>query len=203
MPATRRSTGSARPTGKQATLSFNHRVTKSVPKSGKSVTSSTPKQQSPLKKELPIEPEDASPTADGDEDDDDENDENDVAIKDAPVAPEPAKSAAEQKAQKVSDKQIEAYWRALERERIAKRVHQEDLSLAEKVLRYWDVSSQYGPCVGISRAKRWQRADRLGLNPPVEVMAVLMKESEKKEESEVGVNAHMDDILNSTAVGAG
>jgi DNA polymerase delta subunit 4 len=46
--------------------------------------------------------------------------------------------------------------------------------------------------------KRWQRADRLGLNPPVEVLAVLMKEEEKGIK---GVEtAHIDQILNSTAV---
>lgn len=48
--------------------------------------------------------------------------------------------------------------------------------------------------------KRWQRADKLGLNPPVEVLAVLMKE-EKKGTKDVEM-AHMDYILNSTAVGA-
>lgn len=48
--------------------------------------------------------------------------------------------------------------------------------------------------------KRWQRADKLGLNPPVEVLAVLMKEEEK---STKGVEmAHMDYILNSSAVSA-
>ena len=48
--------------------------------------------------------------------------------------------------------------------------------------------------------RRWQRADRLGLNPPVEILAVLMKEEEKGTK---GVEeAHMDYILNSTAIGA-
>ena len=48
--------------------------------------------------------------------------------------------------------------------------------------------------------KRWQRAERLGLNPPVEVLAVLMKEEAR---GRPGIEtAHMDDILRSTAVGA-
>lgn len=48
--------------------------------------------------------------------------------------------------------------------------------------------------------KRWYRAERLGLNPPVEVLAVLLKEEKKGTE---GVEtAHMDKILNSTAVEA-
>lgn len=45
--------------------------------------------------------------------------------------------------------------------------------------------------------KRWQRADRLGLNPPIEVLAVLLKEEGNGVEL-----AQMDKILNSTAVAA-
>lgn len=48
--------------------------------------------------------------------------------------------------------------------------------------------------------KRWYRAERLGLNPPIEVLAVLLKESETgNTDKEV---AHMDKIMNSTAIGA-
>jgi DNA polymerase delta subunit 4 len=49
--------------------------------------------------------------------------------------------------------------------------------------------------------KRWQRAERLGLNPPVEVLAVLMQEEARGTK---GIErAHIDEILNSTAVGTG
>ena len=44
--------------------------------------------------------------------------------------------------------------------------------------------------------KRWERAQRLGLNPPVEVLAVLLREEGRGMEK-----AHMDELLNSTAVG--
>ena len=54
------------------------------------------------------------------------------------------KSEAELRAEKLTNRQIDQYWRRLERDRLTRRVHQEDLNLAEKVLRYWDVSSQYG-----------------------------------------------------------
>jgi DNA polymerase delta subunit 4 len=47
--------------------------------------------------------------------------------------------------------------------------------------------------------KRWKRADRLGLDPPIEVLAVLMKE-ESKGNDQIET-AHMDEILNSIAVG--
>lgn len=50
----------------------------------------------------------------------------------------------EEQARKVSDTQIKRYWRAKEQERLAPRVHQEDLSVYEKVLREWDMSGQYG-----------------------------------------------------------
>lgn len=56
------------------------------------------------------------------------------------------------------------------------------------------------PCVGITRLKRWQRADRLGLSPPLEVLAVLMQE--EKNGAEGFERAHMDDILNSATVEA-
>ncbi|CRK16492.1 hypothetical protein BN1708_011781 [Verticillium longisporum] len=55
------------------------------------------------------------------------------------------------------------------------------------------------PCVGIQRMRRWERANKLGLNPPIEVLAVLLKEQKEGSQSE---RAHMDVILNSTAVGS-
>lgn len=59
-------------------------------------------------------------------------------------------------------------------------VHQQQLSLHEKILRHFDLSSQYGPCVGIPRVRRWKRAQELGLQPPIEVLAVLVKEKERE-----------------------
>ncbi|KAI8625799.1 hypothetical protein F5Y19DRAFT_238532 [Xylariaceae sp. FL1651] len=194
MPVTRRSSGGGGASSKQATLSFNHRVTKSVPKSAKDLTSSTPAKQSPLAKHV-IHADPAVKV----EVDTDEDEKVKVEEKEPKLEPEREKTDAELRAEKITSRQIDQYWRKLERERRTKRVHQQDLSLAEKILRYWDVSSQYGPCVGITRIKRWQRADRLGLNPPLEVLAVLMQEESN------GTNgierAHIDSILNSTAVG--
>lgn len=54
-------------------------------------------------------------------------------------------------------------------------VHQEDLTLEEKVLRHFDLSSQYGPCIGMSRIDRWRRAKGLEMEPPVEVLSVCLK----------------------------
>lgn len=50
----------------------------------------------------------------------------------------------EAQARKITDAQIKKYWRAKEQERLAPRVHQEELGLYEKVLREWDMSGQYG-----------------------------------------------------------
>ncbi|GAP91041.1 putative DNA polymerase delta subunit 4 [Rosellinia necatrix] len=204
MPATtRRSSGGGRPAGRQATLSFNHRVTKSsVPKSIKDITSA-PAATSPLAKHVvhaELEP-DVKAEADSDAEEEEEEEKAQAEEAQQPAAePVREKTEAELRAGEVTSRQIAQYWRGIEGERRTRRLHQEDLGLAEKILRYWDVSSQYGPCVGVSRLRRWQRADRLGLNPPVEVLAVLMQEEEKGVKS--AETAHMDDILNSVAVGA-
>ena len=144
MPTTRKASGGrgATASGKQSTLSFNHRVTKSVPKSAKDavITSAvTKKEPEPEKSKLSqsITAEDVVETPDVDEPAEVEEDET-------PAVPE--KSEAEVKALKITDAQVKRYWNNLEAQRKAKRVHQEDLTVSEKVLRYFDVSSQYGVC---------------------------------------------------------
>ncbi|KAI0853870.1 DNA polymerase delta, subunit 4-domain-containing protein [Daldinia vernicosa] len=195
MTNTRRSSGGNRTTGKQSTLSFNHRVTKSVPKSAKDLVSQPVKQSLLGEHVSSAQPE---PKEEEEEVVKDELEDGEPLVKQPDIQPE--KSELELRAAKITIRQIDQYWRRLERERITKRVHQEGLTLAEKVLRYWDVSSQYGPCVGITRMKRWERANKLGLNPPLEVLAVLQKEESK---GTPGIeNAHMDEILNSTSAGA-
>ncbi|KAK3777303.1 hypothetical protein RRG08_017441 [Elysia crispata] len=37
------------------------------------------------------------------------------------------------------------------------------------VLKQFDLTLEYGPCIGISRLDRWERAEKHGLNPPSEV----------------------------------
>ncbi|KAJ9097503.1 hypothetical protein QFC20_006160 [Naganishia adeliensis] len=41
------------------------------------------------------------------------------------------------------------------------------------ILRAFDLSPQYGPCVGISRLARWERAKAWGLAPPEEIREIL------------------------------
>jgi DNA polymerase delta subunit 4 len=217
MPTTRRSTGSVRGrTGAakgQSTISFAHRVTKNVPKdTKKDILAPAIKRLEATK-----EPEEDNAKAEEIIPKELGVDEPETEAKEPIVEPEVPKSEAELRAEKITDAQISKYWRAIEAERKAPRVHQQDLTVNEKVLRYFDVSSQYGvcpgsnslllalltlpqPCIGIARRKRWQRAERLGLKPPIEVLAVLMKE--EKAETKGIEAAHMDQILNSIAVGA-
>ncbi|KIH89188.1 DNA polymerase delta subunit 4 [Sporothrix brasiliensis 5110] len=210
MPPTRKVSG-----GRQATLSFNHRVTKpSVQRqSAKEAALLTDKAKEKEAKETK-EVKEAKEEKQKDEEEvveakkanrevaaedegvpgaeDEENDEEPAAKVIEPavvIRPE-----AEIKADAVSDAQVRRYWRAIEAEGTARRVHQEGLDLSEKVLRHFDVSSHFGPCVGITRKSRWLRAQRLGLSPPIEVLAVMLKEEAKGVE---GIQrSSFDDILN-------
>ncbi|KAI8186402.1 hypothetical protein KHU50_001368 [Colletotrichum sp. SAR 10_65] len=194
MPTTRRSTGGARarpgPARGQSTISFSHKVSKPVPKDLKKAVAlgSAVERAEQAKKEEAVQVDEI------------QVDEPETKEEEEVKEEVPEKSEAVIRAEKISDAQINKYWKAIEAERIAPRVHQKDVTLAEKVLRYFDVSSQYGPCIGLQRMKRWERADRLGLNPPIEVLAVLLKE-EKKGTSNIE-RAHMDELMNSTAVGS-
>lgn len=38
-----------------------------------------------------------------------------------------------------------------------------------EILRIFDLSYEYGPCLGVSRLERWERAQKAGLNPPIQV----------------------------------
>ncbi|CAO2654852.1 Nn.00g115850.m01.CDS01 [Neocucurbitaria sp. VM-36] len=104
----------------------------------------------------------------------------------------------EDQARRVTGAAIKKYWAAKERQRMAPRVHQQDLSVHEKILREFDMSAHYGPCTGIARLKRWKRAHRLDLDPPIEVLAVLLKEQEGRDKLAVQ-RSHVDELLNSKA----
>lgn len=53
------------------------------------------------------------------------------------------------------------------------------LSLHEKILRHFDLVSRFGPCTGLTRLARWRRAYRMKQDPPIEVLAVILKEEAK------------------------
>ncbi|KIE02651.1 DNA polymerase delta subunit 4, partial [Metarhizium majus ARSEF 297] len=197
MPTTRRSiSGRTGPAKGQSTISFANKVTKSVPKDikNKLVTPTTTKIEVPERRK-PVE-ENVEEVVDDKVDDQEEDDQEEAELKEEVLV----KTEAELKAEKLTNSQIDKYWKGIEKERKAPRVHQEGLSVNDKVLRYFDVCSQYGPCIGIDRMKRWQRAERLGLRPPIEVLSVLLKEERKSNKE--AETAQMDHILNSIAVGS-
>lgn len=37
----------------------------------------------------------------------------------------------------------------------------------------FDRNYDYGPCIGVTRLERWERAQAMGLNPPLEVSVVF------------------------------
>jgi len=61
------------------------------------------------------------------------------------VAVQQVQSTQEEKqARQISDAALKKYWAAKEKLRMAPRVHQQDLSLHEKILREFDMSGHYG-----------------------------------------------------------
>jgi DNA polymerase delta subunit 4 len=49
--------------------------------------------------------------------------------------------------------------------------------------------------------KRWVRANKLGLNPPIEVLAVLLKE-ESKDNNKIE-RAHVDELMSTQSIVGG
>lgn len=148
MPTTRRSTGGTRarpgPAKGQSTISFSNKVTKPVPKDIKNsiVVPSVQKIDAPAKEEPEVkEVHTVTDEVEEPEEVEEEEEEEEEAINEVAV---PEKTDVEIRAENMSDAAIGRYWKSIEGERIAPRVHQEGLSLNEKVLRYFDVSSQYG-----------------------------------------------------------
>lgn len=153
MPATRRSTRSAAAKGassKQSTLSFNNRVTKhsATKPTGKDLSApakTVDKEAAAVASAAVLTPPPTSPPTEKAEEEqlieEEEEEEETKAVVQVEKTKQPE---AEIRAGKTTDAQIKKYWKEVEAARIAKRVHQEDLSVGEKVLRYFDISSQYG-----------------------------------------------------------
>ncbi|ORX56880.1 hypothetical protein DM01DRAFT_1334440 [Hesseltinella vesiculosa] len=63
-------------------------------------------------------------------------------------------------------------------------VHQETMAEVDKKLRAFDLNYSYGPCVGLTRLERWERAATLGLDPPQEIKALLTTTAKGKRQNE-------------------
>ncbi|KAF9893273.1 hypothetical protein FE257_011703 [Aspergillus nanangensis] len=84
-------------------------------------------------------------------------------------------SEEDRKAKKLTEKDIQRYWKNEEAKRRG------PLGI---------VFLQYGPCIGIARVKRWRRANSLNLNPPIEVLGVLLKDNDEKAQ-----RAYVDELM--------
>ncbi|MCJ1288188.1 hypothetical protein MMC26_007543 [Xylographa opegraphella] len=194
MPAPRRKSGNAASTARsQQPLSFHVRSNKITKPSVSAAAKSLDKADA---KKLIEAAETASPSPAAEEADvqiEEEPTTAELAIRSQVEAEKKERTDAEVRASKITDAQVKRYWKKKEDERKAPRVHQQGLSVEEKVLREFDLSSQFGPCVGIARTKRWKRAEALGLQPPLEVLAVLLK-AENKNSIQVQ-RAYMDELI--------
>ncbi|KAI8376682.1 DNA polymerase delta subunit 4-like protein [Choanephora cucurbitarum] len=54
----------------------------------------------------------------------------------------------------------------------------EDNVDVKDILRAFDLNLAYGPCIGITRLQRWERAYALGQNPP-RIVKEILKETQK------------------------
>ncbi|KAG9248675.1 putative DNA polymerase delta subunit 4 [Calycina marina] len=183
----RRSRSSLGPTGTQSTLSFSNSKVHKPTSAKEALSKSTAKFISSPKAEHTLDLGHITSAAA-------------VASQAAIELAKPVKekSIEELQAEKLTDGQIKKYWKAREAERQAPRVHQAGLGVEEKILRLFDMSSQYGPAIGIARMKRWVRANKLGLAPPIEVLAVLLREEKK---GNTGIErAHVDELMSAKFV---
>jgi DNA polymerase delta subunit 4 len=60
-------------------------------------------------------------------------------------------------------------------------VHPENQSTVLTILRNFDLSPRYGPCVGMTRLERYRRAEKMGLKPPIEVLQILETEEGQRD----------------------
>ncbi|KAM0122241.1 hypothetical protein ACP6JC_000981 [Aspergillus fumigatus] len=105
-------------------------------------------------------------------------------------------SEEDQKAIRITEQELQRYWKKEEQTRKAPRGGFSDCDVENQPGRGKgnadDIPDehQYGPCIGIARLKRWRRAKMLDLNPPIEVLAVLLKEKDT-----VKQRAYVDELL--------
>ncbi|KAK1325447.1 hypothetical protein QJS10_CPA01g03054 [Acorus calamus] len=55
------------------------------------------------------------------------------------------------------------------------------------MLRQFDMDMKYGPCLGMTRLQRWERARDMGLNPPKDIERLLRGDGGDGGDGRVGV----------------
>lgn len=66
-------------------------------------------------------------------------------------------------------------------------IHEVNMSIVDKVLRQFDLNRDFGPAAGLTRLARWDRANKLGKNPPDLLRELLVEVSDTKKYSVFGV----------------
>ncbi|KAM0916517.1 hypothetical protein ACQ4PT_010133 [Festuca glaucescens] len=56
----------------------------------------------------------------------------------------------------------------------------DDFSGQEEQLRQFDLDMKFGPCIGVNRLQRWERASSMGLQPPPHLRDLLTHASSVK-----------------------
>ncbi|URE10431.1 DNA polymerase delta, subunit 4 [Musa troglodytarum] len=56
----------------------------------------------------------------------------------------------------------------------------DDYGEDEERLRQFDMDMRYGPCIGLTRLQRWERASSMGLQPPADLRNLLSRASGPK-----------------------
>lgn len=52
-------------------------------------------------------------------------------------------------------------------------MHGENVNRIDRILRVFDLDADYGPCTGMTRLERWERARDIGADPPAEIAEIL------------------------------
>lgn len=92
----------------------------------------------------------------------------------------------------VDDPRWDALWRKTKKTinvPPSKSVHIDHEDRVHQILRVFDLDPNYGPCMGMSRLERWQRAKDLDLDPPQEVYDILTTKQ--------GVSEHKENVFTS------
>nr|TKW11567.1 hypothetical protein SEVIR_6G240700v2 [Setaria viridis] len=54
-------------------------------------------------------------------------------------------------------------------------ISEEEYGAEEEALRQFDMDTSYGPCIGVTRLRRWDRAAAMGLRPPPHVRDLILR----------------------------
>ncbi|BGP56844.1 hypothetical protein JCM8202v2_004475 [Rhodotorula sphaerocarpa] len=58
-------------------------------------------------------------------------------------------------------------------------IHRDEMDDIEIILRVFDADEEFGPCSRMTRLERWERAEKLGLQPDPELREILQSEEGK------------------------